>query len=105
MFSVLNLERMIEATSWRNFSKIGIPDKQDKRSWKMSWVEIRMNQVDWYRKLIDEESWFCKKLIDEENCLTKKVNSLTHEWLEVKTANFGQVDHLWPHKAGDCDYL
>ena len=30
---------------------------------------------------------------------------LTHEWLEVKTANFGRVDHLWPHKAGDCDYL
>ena len=30
---------------------------------------------------------------------------LTHEWLEDKFANFGQVDHLWPHKAGDCVYL
>ena len=30
---------------------------------------------------------------------------LTHERLEVKFTNFGRVDHLWPHKAGDCVYL
>ena len=25
--------------------------------------------------------------------------------LEYKSTNFGQVDHLWSHKAGDCVYL
>ena len=28
---------------------------------------------------------------------------LTRTWLEDKLPNFGRVDHLWPHKAGDCD--
>ena len=30
---------------------------------------------------------------------------LTRTWLEDKFTNFGRVDHLWPHKAGDCVYL
>ena len=33
------------------------------------------------------------------------LEKLTHERLEVKFTNFGRVDHLWPHKAGDCVYL
>ena len=35
----------------------------------------------------------------------QNMKHLTHERLEVKFTSFGRVDHLWPHKAGDCDYL
>ena len=31
-----------------------------------------------------------------------KHTSLTHELSEEKSAKFDWVDHLWPHKAGDC---
>ena len=55
-------------------------------------------------------------LEEKKNYFNKKQNMLNtysyvnHKYLtlallEDKCANFGRVDHLCPHKAGDCVYL
>ena len=36
---------------------------------------------------------------------TNTIEKLTLSLLEGKYAKLTQVDHLWPHKAGDCAYL
>ena len=53
----------------------------------------------------DEKYSFMKCI---RSCLDDKINCckpLTLGLSEDKCANFGQVDHLCPHKAGDCVFV